>query len=257
MEYWLSQFHILLLILLRVSAVLIAAPIFGHRSYLSRGKVGLAFMVSLIVFPIVADRGFEVPEGIFAYVFMMMSEVIMGLILGFIVLLVFVGIQFAGQLAGLQMGFGIVNVIDPQSSNQISILGQFLNILAILILLSLNGHHVILNGLLHSFDVVPLGGVTLPEAVMEKLMSLCAEVFVVAVKISAPILVALFLVSVAMGILARTVPQMNVFIVGFPVQIGVGMTALSLSLPLFYLVMERVVHVLERDLVTVIRLLGG
>jgi flagellar biosynthetic protein FliR len=257
MEYWLSQFHILLLILLRVSAVLIAAPIFGHRSYLSRGKVALSFMVSLIVFPIVADRGFEVPEGIFAYVFMMISEVIMGLILGFIVLLVFVGIQFAGQLAGLQMGFGIVNVIDPQSSNQISILGQFLNILAILILLSLNGHHVILNGLVHSFDVVPLGGVTLPEAVIEKLMSLCAEIFVVAVKISSPIIVALFLVSVAMGILARTVPQMNVFIVGFPVQIGVGMTALSLSLPLFYLVMERVIHVLERDLVTVVRLLGG
>jgi flagellar biosynthetic protein FliR len=214
-------------------------------------------MVSLIVFPIVADRGFEVPEGIFAYVFMMISEVIMGLILGFIVLLVFVGIQFAGQLAGLQMGFGIVNVIDPQSSNQISILGQFLNILAILILLSLNGHHVILNGLVHSFDVVPLGGVTLPEAVIEKLMSLCAEIFVVAVKISSPIIVALFLVSVAMGILARTVPQMNVFIVGFPVQIGVGMTVLSLSLPLFYLVMERVINVLERDLVTVVRLLGG
>ena len=256
MEYWLSQFHILLLILLRVSAVLIAAPIFGHRSFLSPGKIGLAFMVTLIVFPIVAERGFEVPEGIFTYVFMMISEVIMGLILGFIVLLVFVGIQFAGQLAGLQMGFGIVNVIDPQSSNQISILGQFLNILAILILLSLNGHHVILNGLLHSFDVVPLGGVTLPEAVMVKLIALCAQIFVVAVKISAPILVALFLVSVAMGILARTVPQMNVFIVGFPLQIGVGMTALSLSLPLFYLVMERVIDVLERDLVTVIRLLG-
>lgn len=256
MEYWLSQFHILLLILLRVSAVLIAAPIFGHRSFLSRGKIGLTFMVTLIVFPIVAERGFEVPEGIFTYVFMMISEVIMGLILGFIVLLVFVGIQFAGQLAGLQMGFGIVNVIDPQSSNQISILGQFLNILAILILLSLNGHHVILNGLLHSFDVVPLGGVTLPEAVMVKLIALCAQIFVVAVKISAPILVALFLVSVAMGILARTVPQMNVFIVGFPLQIGVGMTALSLSLPLFYLVMERVIDVLERDLVTVIRLLG-
>ena len=256
MEYWLSQFHILLLILLRVSSVLIAAPIFGHRSYLSRAKIALSFMVTLIVFPIVADQGFEVPEGIFAYVLMMISEVIMGLILGFIVLLIFVGIQFAGQLAGLQMGFGIVNVIDPQSSNQISILGQFLNILAILFLLSLNGHHVILNGLLYSFDVVPLGGVTVPNAVMGQLITLCAQVFVIGVKISAPILVALFLVSVAMGILARTVPQMNVFIVGFPVQIGVGMIALSLSLPLFYLVMERIIDVLERDLVTVIRMLG-
>ena len=256
MEYWLSQFHVMLLILLRVSAVLIAAPIFGHRSFLSRGKIGLAFMVSLIVFPLVADRGFEVPTGIFAYVFMMISEVIMGLILGFIVLLIFVGIQFAGQLAGLQMGFGIVNVIDPQSSNQISILGQFLNILAILILLSLNGHHVILNGLLHSFDVVPLGGVTLVAPVMERLIAMSAAIFVVAVKIAAPILVALFLISVAMGILARTVPQMNVFIIGFPVQIGVGLMALTLSLPLFYVMMERIIEALGRDLVAVIGLLG-
>ena len=154
------------------------------------------------------------------------------------------------------MGFGIVNVIDPQSSNQISILGQFLNIMAILILLSLNGHHVILNGLLHSFDVVPLGGVTLAAPVMEKLMAMSAEIFVVAVKISAPILVALFLISVAMGILARTVPQMNVFIVGFPVQIGVGLTALTVSLPLFYLMMERIVHTLGRDLAAVIGFLG-
>lgn len=255
MAYWLDQFHVFLLILLRVSAVLAAAPIFGHRSFLARAKLGLSMMVTLIVFPLVIDQGFEPPVGIWPYVFMMVREVIMGLILGFAVLLVFVSIQFAGQLAGLQMGFGIVNVIDPQSSDQISIIGQFLNILAILMVLTLNGHHMILNGLVHSFQIVPLGGVEFNAPVVEKLVGLTAEVFVVAVKISAPIMMALFLVSVAMGVLARTVPQMNVFIVGFPVQIAVGLSALMISLPMFYLLLDRLWSGLSRNFVRLLELL--
>ncbi|MFC1526729.1 flagellar biosynthetic protein FliR [Candidatus Latescibacterota bacterium] len=248
MEYWLSQFHIFILILLRVSALVMVAPIFGHRNYLGRAKIGLAFMLSMIVFPLLAETGLVVPEGLFPYVFMMVREVIMGLVMGFAVLLLFVGIQFAGQLIGLQMGFGIVNVIDPQSSNQISIIGQFLNILAILTMLSLNGHHMILRGLMGSFQTVPLGGVTLKVPIVGKVVALSSQVFVIAIKISAPILIALFLVSVALGILARTVPQMNVFIVGFPVQIGVGLAVLMMTLPLFYVMLQRLTNSLERDL---------
>lgn len=252
MDYWLGQFHIFLLVLLRVSALLIVAPIFGHRNYLARAKVGLAVMVSLVIFPLVADQGLAVPEGIFPYAFMMIREVIMGLVLGFAVLLMFVGIQFAGQLAGLQMGFGIVNVIDPQSSEQVSIIGQFLNILAILIMLSVDGHHMILRGLASSFDAVPLGQVAIKAPMMSKLIALTSQVFVIAIKISAPILIALFMVSVALGVLARTVPQMNVFIVGFPVQIAVGMGAMMMALPLFYMLLRRLMSTLERDLFVLI-----
>ncbi len=250
MGYWLDQFHIFLLILLRVSALLIVAPIFGHRLFLARAKVGLAVMVSMVVFPLV--DGFDVPEGFFPYAVMMVGEVILGLVLGYVVLLLFIGIQFAGQLAGLQMGFGIVNVIDPQSHDQISIIGQFLNILAILMVLTLDGHHIILNGLLGSFEAVPLGGVVLQASIAHKLIALSSEVFVIAIKISAPILVALFLISTAMGVLARTVPQMNVFIVGFPVQLAVGLSVLVATLPLFQIIVERAIHLIERDVFALI-----
>ncbi len=250
MGYWLDQFHIFLLILLRVSALLIVAPIFGHRLFLARAKVGLAVMVSMVVFPLV--DGFDVPEGFFPYAVMMAGEVILGLVLGYVVLLLFIGIQFAGQLAGLQMGFGIVNVIDPQSHDQISIIGQFLNILAILMVLTLDGHHIILNGLLGSFEAVPLGGVVLQASIAHKLIALSSEVFVIAIKISAPILVALFLISTAMGVLARTVPQMNVFIVGFPVQLAVGLSVLVATLPLFQIIVERAIHLIERDVFALI-----
>ena len=250
MSYWLDEFHIFLLILLRVSALLIVAPIFGHRLFLARAKVGLAVMVSMVIFPIV-DR-FDVPVGFLPYAVMMVGEVIMGLVIGYAVLLLFIGIQFAGQLAGLQMGFGIVNVIDPASHDQVSIIGQFLNILAILLMLTLDGHHIILNGLMTSFDAVPLGGVVLKALVAHKMIALTAEVFVIAIKVSAPIMIALFLISTAMGVLARTVPQMNVFIVGFPVQLAVGMSVLMATLPLFQIMIERALKLLERDVLALI-----
>ncbi len=250
MSYWLDEFHIFLLILLRVSALLIVAPIFGHRLFLARAKVGLAVMVSMVIFPTV-DR-FDVPVGFLPYAVMMVGEVIMGLVIGYAVLLLFIGIQFAGQLAGLQMGFGIVNVIDPASHDQVSIIGQFLNILAILLMLTLDGHHIILNGLMTSFDAVPLGGVVLKTPVAHKMISLTAEVFVIAIKVSAPIMIALFLISTAMGVLARTVPQMNVFIVGFPVQLAVGMSVLMAALPLFQIMIERALKLLERDVFALI-----
>jgi flagellar biosynthetic protein FliR len=250
--YWLEQFHIFLLVLLRVSALLVVAPIFGHRLYPARAKVGMAFMISLVIFPSVADTALNVPEGFLPYALVLAREVLMGVVLGFAVLLLFMGIQFAGQLAGLQMGFGIVNVIDPQSQDQISIIGQFLNILAILLILSLDGHHIILNGLMASFDTVPLGGVVLKASIVQKMIVLTSELFTIAIKISAPILISLFLVSVAMGVLARTVPQMNVFIVGFPVQLAVGLFVLVASLPLFRILLFKSLHILERDFFSLI-----
>ena len=256
MAYWLEQFHIFLLVLLRVGALLVVAPIFGHRLYLARAKVGMALAISLVIFPSVSQVGLNVPEGFLPYALVLVREVIMGIVLGFSVLLLFMSIQFAGQLAGLQMGFGIVNVIDPQSQDQISIIGQFLNILAILLILCLDGHHIILNGLKASFDVVPLGGVVLKASIVEKMIVLTSSLFTIAIKISAPILISLFLVSVAMGVLARTVPQMNVFIVGFPVQLAVGIFVLVSSLPLFQIILVKSLHVLERDFFTLIDFLA-
>jgi len=246
--YWLDQFHVFLLVLLRVGAVLIVAPIFGHHNYLTQAKVGLAFMVSLVIFPLVAAHHPAIPAGLFPYALMLMREAVLGLVLGYAVLLLFIGIQFAGQLAGLQMGLDIVDVIDPHSTGSISVLGQYLNILAILILLSIDGHHLVLQGLARSFEVIPLGGVVLKEAVMLKLIALTSEVFVIAIKIAAPVILALFLVSVALGVLARTVPQMNILMVGFPVQLAAGLGVLVASLPLFYLLMTKLIGALSRHL---------
>jgi flagellar biosynthetic protein FliR len=256
LEYWLNQFHIFLFVLLRVSALLIVAPIFGGRQFLARAKIGLAFMVSLVIFPTVLDTPFIIPEGLLPYSLVLFREVFLGIILGFTVLLLFIGIQFAGQIAGLQMGFGIVNILDPQSGDQVSIVGQFLNILATLLVLCFDGHHLIIDGLVASFEAVPLAGVVFKASIGQKLIELTATTFVIAIKISAPIILSLFAVTVAMGILARTVPQMNVFIVGFPVQLAVGLFILVASMPLFNIFLQKSLIVLQRDLYAILEFLG-
>ncbi len=252
MEYWLNQFHVFLLILLRVSALLVVTPLFGHRNYLARAKIGLGFVISVVVFPLVDADTLQIPDGFFPYAIMIVREILMGLVLGFSVLLFFIAVQFAGQLIGFQMGFGIVSVVDPQSSEQVSIIGQFMSILAILIVLTVDGHLLILRGLIASFEVVPLGGVQFPEVIITKLIDLSSDIFVIAVKMSAPVMISLLMISVAMGVLARTVPQMNVFLVGFPVQITVGMLVLVSSLPLFLIVMNKSLDNLERNLFALI-----
>ena len=256
MEYWLNQFHVFLFVLLRVSALLIVSPIFGGRQYLARAKIGLSFMISLVIFPSVADTPFVIPEGLLPYSLVLLREVILGTVIGFVVLLLFIGIQFAGQIAGLQMGFGIVNILDPQSGDHVSIVGQFLNILATLLVLCFDGHHIILNGLMSSFEAVPLAGVMLKATIGQKMIELTAMTFIVAIKISAPIILALFSVTVAMGILARTVPQMNVFIVGFPVQLAVGLFVLVASLPLFNVLLEKSLIALQSDLYALLDFFG-
>ena len=123
------------------------------------------------------------------------------------------------------------------SAEQISIIGTFKNLLALVTFLLIDGHHVVLYALAESFAMVPLGGIQLTEMLARGLIDMTAGVFVMAVKMAAPVVTALFLTSLALGIMARTVPQMNVFIVGFPLKIGVGMGMLAFALPLFQTVL--------------------
>ena len=148
-------------------------------------------------------------------------------------------VQFAGEVIGIDVGFGVVNIIDPLSSEQISIIGTFKNLIAVVVFLLVDGHHVVLQTLAVSFEMVPLGGMQFTDLLAQGLIQMTSRVFVMAAKLAAPVIAALFLTSLALGIIARTVPQMNVFIVGFPLKIAVGMLVLMLSLPLFQVVLVK------------------
>jgi flagellar biosynthetic protein FliR len=139
------------------------------------------------------------------------------------------------------MGFGFVNVVDPESRIQVPIIGQFLLILATLLFLVLNGHHWLIRAIIKSIEVIPLGSVHFDPALIWRINGLFKDIFLIAFKLAAPVAMCLFLVDVAYGIISRAIPQMNILIVGFPLKIGLGLVLLVSFLPLFLVTVKGII----------------
>jgi flagellar biosynthesis protein FliR len=243
-----QEFEKLLLLMLRVGGILIVAPIFSHQSVPKLLKIGLIILISLIIVPTLKPLSIELPPDLLGLTVVLIKEVVAGLAIGFTSLMLFLAVQFAGNVIGLQMGFGIVNVIDPNSNTEVPLIGQFQLIITMLIFLALNGHHMIISAIINSVQIIPLGQVNLSHASGEIILRAGINTLAAGVKLGAPCIVTLFLMDVAMGIVARTVPQMNIFIVGFPIKIGAGLLMLSASLPLFGYVFGKMLGNLNGDL---------
>ena len=225
-----EQIETFILVLLRVSAIIVTMPIFGAASTPGMVKAGLSLMIAFLLFPFVELQA--PPPEILSLAVRMVGEIMIGIIIGFAGRLIFAGIQLAGQLVGFQMGFAIVNVFDPVSSSQVSILGQFQYLFAVLIFLAVDGHHIFLSALAESYRIIlPLDfhfSAQLAQAIAE----LAKSLFIIAIKVGAPAITVLLMIDIGFGLIARTVPQLNILIVGFPVKIAVGLIGTGLILPL-------------------------
>lgn len=252
-----ARLSIFLLVLFRISAFLISAPIFGDAHINTRTKIGFSFLLSVILLPIVEKANFSPPyrslatsATLLTYGMVVFREIMTGVIIGYAARLVFAGIDLAGQLIGIQMGFGIVNIIDPKQETQLSIIAQFHGIMAILIFLSLNGHHWLMVALTKSFEAIPLSGFAYSEKSLALLLKMSGDIFVIAFKVSAPVIVALFLTNVTLGVLAKAIPQMDVFMMSFPLTIIVGLLSLAASLQMLGYLLPSIFHQMQSDIAT-------
>lgn len=234
-----DKLELFLLVLFRLAGFFVTAPFWGHSRIPRRMRVAVSLVLAWLVAPLIPAAGFSVAGNLVDLLGLALREIVTGGIIGFAYAILFIGIRSAGQAAGMQMGFAIVNVIDPQTQRNVSLLGQFKFIILMLIFLVIDGHHLVLQSVIDSFQIVPVGSLQTASLVPEKLIRLTTMAFVIAVKIAAPMIVTLLLTDVALGILARTVPQMNIFIVGFPLKIGVGMLVLAASIPLLSYVFSK------------------
>lgn len=235
-----SQTSFFLLIFARITGIFSAAPFLGSRNIPIYAKAGLSLLISYILFPAVFSARVTLPESVPAYVLLVAGEFLLGLIFGFVSSLIMHAVQMAGHILDVQIGFGIVNVFDPQFGQQIPLLGNFKYILALMVFLATNGHHVLLSALVASFKLVPVTGLVLPAGPLAAfILDLVSGAFAVAFKISIPVLASLILADVAFGILSRTMPQMNIFVVGIPAKLLIGIFTLMVALP-FYIVMLEV-----------------
>ena len=224
-----EQLYSFLFVLLRVSVILLLLPILGSVTLPTVWKAGFALLLTLLIYQVVPRQPLAVRSGL-EMIVTLGAELLLGLVLGLSVRLILTGFEMAGQFMGFQMGFTIVNVVDPQSGTQTSIMAQLNYILAILIFLMVDGHHYLIQALVRSFELVPPGGFALHAGVFTKLVKLSNHMFTVALKIAAPVMSALLLATIALGIVSKTVPQMNILIVGFPLNIGIGLLLFGFSM---------------------------
>lgn len=244
-----------LLVFIRVSIVLFLLPIFGSDMVQTRIKAGLAFFVAVILFSVIKPDVNLFPGNLLSGANLILSECVIGMILGLTIRMFFTAVQVAGQLIGFQMGFAIINVLDPQTGTQASIIAQFGYWIVVLVFLLLNGHHLLLNGLKESFDIINVGSIGLNQGLLQTVIDTASRMFSLAIKIGAPAIAALLFVSASFGICAKFAPQMNILIVAFPIKIVVGLIFFGLSFQILLRITKGYVGSLDTVLINIMNLM--
>ena len=219
------------LVLLRTSSMLVSSPLLSHKGIPAYTKVGFAVFFSLVLVPLQGDNPPLPPANYGVIIDDAVREVLFGLALGVVMNVVFIGVQMASRIIGLQMGFGLGAVFDPQTGADFGVFDQFYSLLVTLVFFAMNGHYTVIQTLAETTKAVPLGTFDPFTLTVDGMASLIAGLTVTAVRLAMPVMAALVLTDLGMGLASRTVPQMQVLIVGAPIKILVGVVVLGAALP--------------------------
>ncbi len=231
------QIYIVALILTRTTALMVTAPVFRGRNVPTMVKAAFALLLALLLRPLVSSPG-GLPVTIWGLTGLLVREFLIGASMGYMVQLFFQAVGVAGQLIDTEMGFHMANVLDPLSDSQLPLVGNLFSMLSILLYLSLQGHLLLLRALAESYQLLPLGRFGLPGD-FSLLINACARLLALAVQIALPVIGASIFTSLMFGIMAKAVPQMNVFIVGMPLKIVLLSIVVVVALPGLIYFMER------------------
>ena len=225
---------VFLLVFFRITGVMMLAPVFGSAIAPAPVKIFLSLVLALLFFPIVRAPESRVAFDGSVLALSVVWELSVGLLIGFASAMLFAGVQFGGHLIDQELGILQANLLDPMLNEQISIVGQFKVLLATLVYLLLNGHHLLIGAVSESFGAVPLMGLQFTKgAALHLSDTLMRDVFRMGIEIAAPALVTLFLVTIAMAFMARTAPEMNIFALSFTLRIAVGFLVIAVGVGLF------------------------
>lgn len=220
----------MLLCLARIAAIISSMPVYGTGMVPARAKAGLAVLLTILVYPVVDIDVSGVDFSTLSMGLLMANEVILGAMLGFVARLIFTAVEFGGTVVGYQMGFAAANVYDPQNQRQVSLMSQFQNVFAILVFLAIDGHHIFLRTLVSSYELLPPGLIDLSGPAVPYIVELMGHMLVLAVRFSAPVLAVLLLSGLILGIMSRVFPQLNVFLLSFPINIGLAFIITGLTM---------------------------
>jgi flagellar biosynthetic protein FliR len=216
--------------LTRILGLVATAPVFGNTAVPVSIKVSLGVLITMIIAPTLPPLP-AIDPGSWAGLLVLLQELLIGLAMGFAMRLVFAAIEMAGEVTSLTMGLGFATFFDPSSSGRSSAIGQFLALVATMAFLAVNAHLVLLSALAESFVSLPITGGPFSSGAPLELARWGGRIFSAGFQISLPIVAALLITNIALGILTRAAPQLNLFGIGFPVTLGVGLLTLSIALP--------------------------
>ncbi|CAM3142231.1 flagellar biosynthetic protein FliR [Paenibacillus lupini] len=251
MDQIVQYFPIFLLIFCRMTSFFVVAPLFSMKGVPSTFKIGLGFFLSLIVFMTYGLKETMVPMDA-EYILYIFREVLIGLMMGYVVYLFMTVVQTAGALMDMQIGFAMSNVIDPMTGVSAPLLGNFKYMLLIMVFLAVNGHHYLLTALMDSYKWMPLSNELFAAiyngSISEFLTRAVGNAFLLALQVAAPLVIAMFLTDVGLGLLAKTAPQYNVFVIGIPLKLLIGLGLLILLLPGVSAIFERLIDIMFNNL---------
>lgn len=245
MDLIFSHYQLFLLVMVRTSGIFIFSPFFSAQNIPNIMKIGLSFSISLLItltLPVAPDFSNEI------LVLLIVKELMVGIIIGFISYAFFSAFYVMGQIIDMKIGFGMANVIDPQNRIQVPLMGNFYYILSFLLLMSFNGHHLIISALVDSYKFLPIGGFKYTGDTMNLLVNSLSRAFEIGFKLSTPVVAIIFLTDVVLGIISKTIPQMNVFVVGMPLKVLIGLLIIIISMPIFFTAINGIFDLIINDI---------
>jgi flagellar biosynthesis protein FliR len=250
----LPEFQSFLVVVSRTGGIVAALPMLSGRTVPPRVKVALVLVLALALTPAIQLP--PVPPDTVAMAAGLASEMLIGLVIGMAVRLLFAALEVAGEIAGSQMGFSIAHLLDPMTSISTPMVGQLFTIIASLVFLSLNAHMMVVSAIVSSYESIPPFGASLSPAIGEEVLRLSQHMFVVAVKLAGPVLVAVALINILLAMLGRAVIQINVFVLSFPLTIAAGLLVLGLALPFIVSLLEQEFIGLHETIRGLLKVLG-
>lgn len=236
-----NQFQLFLLVLVRTSGIFIFSPFFSSQNVPSIAKIGLTLAISILISMTITS---PVDYSLLPLALVIFKELLVGIIIGFISYAFFSAFYVMGQIIDMKIGFGMANVIDPQNRVQIPLLGNFYYIFSFIIFLGINGHHRIILALRDSYSYIPINSFNYTESTKTLIIDILAKSFEIGLKLSLPIVVVIFLADIILGILSKTIPQLNVFVVGMPFKILIGLVLILVGIPIFFNSMDGILDLI-------------
>ncbi len=255
MDYFLFHFEMFLLIFARMFGLFIVSPIFSSPLIGNSLKSMLAFLITIVIFPVVMKIPLSIPDNIWLYSGMVIMEILIGILLGFVSSIFMTVFQMAGEYFSLLIGLSIAEIMDPLTQSEVPIVGQFQTLIATLVFLALYGDHMLLNAVYDSYRVLPILDFTDPRLMtllVDNTMKTVGLMFTISLKLAFPLMGTLIILVVSLALLSKAAPQMNIFMVGFPIQLSVGYIGLVFVAPIFARASARVFEIMHGNMTLIV-----